>query len=479
MTTTLDPTIRQADITRLRASLDAVIAVPGDVHYDDEVSTWNSSVTLRPAVVIGARTPEDVVTAVAWAVDLGLPVGVNATGHGAVANAAGALLINTSRLSAVSIDVATATATVGAGARIRDVAVAAARYGWACVQGSTSSTGAVGFTLGGGLGVLSRTFGLAADHVLSIDVVTPDGRLRTVDADHTPDLFWALRGGKGNFGVVTSYRTALITRSTCYGGGIFFDGVDAPAVLHHYRHWITGHTDDTSSSVALLRVPADPGLPEPIRGRFVVHVRMGHVGDPAEGARIATAMRRAAPVLLDTLGEIPLAALDMVHLDPPGPVPAHERGCLLDGLPDDAIDAILRQTTPADSPLVLTEIRHLGGAVARPPVAPNAVPGRSSPFALFAIAPAAPPLAEAGPRAVQTLLDAMQPWRSTTNLPNFLGRSTDPTTVAAAWPPETRARLLDIKRAWDPDNLFRLGHALLRTPPRTGTRSATAPPSHD
>ncbi len=461
MTTNLDQAIGHNDIAALRGSLDAVVAVPGDDHYAEEVSTWNNAVSLQPAVVVGARTPKDVITEVNWATDLGLPIGVNATGHGAVANAKGALLINTRRLSAVNIDVTNATATVGAGARLQDVTAAAARYGWACVQGSTGSTGAVGFTLGGGLGVLSRTFGLAADHVLSIDVVTADGQLRTVDAVQTPDLFWALRGGRGNFGVVTSFRTALITRSSCYGGGLFFDGADAAAVLHSYRSWVADHTDDTSSSVALLRLPPDPGLPEPIRGRFVVHVRMGHLGDPAEGARVATAMRWAAPVLLDTLGEMPLSALDMIHLDPPGPMPAHERGCLLDGLSDALIDAVLRQATPPDSPLVLVEIRHLGGAVARPPASPNAVPGRTSPFLLFTITPAVPPLAEAGPRAVQALFDAVQSWRSTTNLPNFLGRSADPDAVAAAWPPETRARLLEVKRAWDPDNLFRLGHALL------------------
>ncbi len=361
MTTYVDRGITAEDVARLRASLDTVVALPAQDAYDEEVSTWNSAVSLRPAIVVGARTPADVVTAVEWAATVGVPVGVNATGHGAVANADGALLINTRRMSEVNVDAATATATVGAGARVRDVTTAAAAHGLACVQGSSGSTGAAGFMLGGGLGVMSRTFGLAADHVLSIDVVTAGGQLRTVDADHDPDLFWALRGGKGNFGVVTSFRTGLFDPSPCYGGGLFFDGADAAAVLHGYRRWITEHTDHTSSSVALLRLPPDPDLPAPIRGRFVAHVRMTHVGDRTEGVRLGHAVRAVAPVLLDTLDEIPMTALDMVHLDPPGPLPAYDRGCLLDALPDSAIDAVLDlAATAAEYPLALQLLPQRG-----------------------------------------------------------------------------------------------------------------------
>jgi hypothetical protein len=389
---------------------------------------------------------------------------VNATGHGAVPNADGALLINTRRLSRITIDPGHATATVGAGARMGDVTAAAARYGLAPVQGSSGSAGAAGFTLGGGLGVLSRRFGLAADRVLSIDVVTSDGRLRTVDADRHPELFWALRGGKGNFGVVTSYRTTLVRLSTFYGGGIFFDGAHAADVLHAYRHWITGLTEQTSASVALLHLPPDPAVPEPIRGRYVVHLRMAHVGDSGEGARLARGIRTAAPVLLDALGDMPTTSLDLVHQDPPAPTPAHERGSLLDQLAPDTIDAVVREASAPGSPLMLAEIRQLGGAIARPPAIPSAVPGRSAPFVLFAIALDIPPLAEAGPRAVASLLEAVRPWRSPVNFPNFLGRSSTPAEVQAAWPDQSQARLLDVKQGWDLANMFRVGHALLAAP---------------
>ena len=376
MTITTDDPFTPGQLASLRSACQGAVSVPGENPYQEEVATWNLAVRLRPALVVGARTTDDVVAAVRWAARLGLAVGVNATGHGAVPNADGALLINTRRLSRITIDPGHATATVGAGARMGDVTAAAARYGLAPVQGSSGSAGAAGFTLGGGLGVLSRRFGLAADRVLSIDVVTSDGRLRTVDADRHPELFWALRGGKGNFGVVTSYRTSLVRLSTFYGGGIFFDGAHAADVLHAYRHWITGLTEQTSTSVALLHLPPDPAVPEPIRGRYVVHLRIAHVGDSGEGARLARGIRSAAPVLLDALGDLPTTSLDLVHQDPPAPTPAHERGSLLDQLTPDTIDAVVREASAPGSPLMLAEIRQLGGAIARPPAIPSAVPGR-------------------------------------------------------------------------------------------------------
>ena len=259
MTITTDDPFTPGELAGLRSACQGAVRVPGEDRYQEEVATWNLAVRLRPDLVVGARTADDVVTAVRWAARLGLAVGVNATGHGAVPNADGALLINTCRLSRITVDPGHATAIVGAGARMGDVTAAAARYGLEPVQGSSGSAGAAGFTLGGGLGVMSRTFGLAADRVLSINVVTSDGQLRTVDADRHPELFWALRGGKGDFGVVTSYRTALERLAAFYGGGIFFDGAHAADVLHVYRHWITGVTERTSASVALLhRRPIPP-----------------------------------------------------------------------------------------------------------------------------------------------------------------------------------------------------------------------------
>lgn len=450
------------DIDELRAAVTSAVWLPGEDGYHRAVSTWNVGVQLRPAAVLSAHTAADVVAGVRWAAQHKMPVGAHATGHGAVANADGALLINTSQLNTVEVDAQARTATVGAGARLAALTAAAAPHGLAALQGSSGSVSVAGFVSGGGLAVLSRTYGLAADHVRSIDVVTADGELHRVDAGHDPDLFWALRGGKGNFGVITAICTSLIPLTSFYGGGIFFDGTDSSAVLHAYRRWIAGHTERTSSSVALLRLPPDPALPDALRGKFVVHVRMAHIGDNDEGARLAAAIRGAAPVLLDMMGEMAAAAMDAVHQDPSGPMPAYEQGCLLDDLTPDTIEAVLARTAAVpDSPLILVEIRHLGGAIARRPDVLSAVPGRDAAFSLFTMAPDVPPSAQAAPAAVAALIAAVTPWRSASALPNFLGRRTDPELVVAAWSADDRERLLAIKQWWDPANLFRLGHAIV------------------
>jgi hypothetical protein len=451
-------------LDQLAAAVGSPVWRPGDAGYGPAVSTWNVAVRLRPAVVVEARTARDVAAAVRWGARHDLPIGPINTGHGAVANAQGGLLVSTRALDSVEVDPVSRVATVGAGARVGALTAAAAPYGLATVQGSTGSVGVGGFVSGGGLGVMSRTFGLAADHVISMDVVTADGELRTVDATHETDLFWALRGGKGNFGIITSIRMSLLPLRSFYGGGIFFDGVHASAVLHAYRTWTSGHSDRTSSSVALLRLPPDPTLPEAIRERFVVHVRMAHAGDSTEGGRQAADIARAAPVLLDRMTEMPAAALDAVHMDPPGPLPFFDRGGLLDRLPAEAIDALVTTVAAPGSPLTLVDLRLMGGAIADPKGEPGAVPGREAAFNLFSLAPDIPPFAQAAPGAVAGLFTALDPWLSDNVLPSFLGRRSDPADVLAAWPVAQRDRLLAVKRHWDPDNRFRLGHALEAAP---------------
>jgi|tagenome__1003787_1003787.scaffolds.fasta_scaffold20982131_4 FAD/FMN-containing dehydrogenase len=450
-----------AHLDQLAAAVGSLVWRPGDAGYDAAVSTWNVARRLTPAVAVEARDARGVAAAVRWAARHDLAIGAHNTGHGAVANAQGALVVSTRALDSVEVDPRSRIATVGAGARVGALTAAAAPHGLATVQGSTGSVGVGGFVSGGGLGVMSRTFGLAADHVVSMDVVTADGTLRTVDATHDADLFWALRGGKGNFGIITSLRMSLLPLRSFYGGGIFFDGAHASAVVHAYRTWTAGHSDRTSSSVALLRLPPDPALPDVIRGRFVVHVRMAHAGDSAEGAGLAADIRRAAPVLLDLMREMPAAALDAVHLDPPGPLPFFDRGGLLDRLPAEAVDALVSTVARPDSPLTLVDLRLMGGAIAAPTGAPSAVPGRDAAFNLFSLVPDVAPFADAAPGAVAGLFAALDPWLSGNALPNFLGRRSDPAAVRAAWPVAQRERLLALKRRWDPDNLFRLGHALV------------------
>jgi FAD/FMN-containing dehydrogenase len=427
-----------------------------------EVAGFNTTYTPRPVAVVGATCADDVAAAVRWAADRGHPVAVQSTGHGLVSDLAGSVLVTTRRLSSVAVDPVARTARVGAGVRWAQVIEAAAPHGLAPLNGSSSGVGVVGYTLGGGLGPMARRYGFAADHVRSVELVTADGAVRRVDAISDPELFWALRGGKGNFGIVTELEFDLVPVASLHGGGVFFPGEAAAALLHAYRTWVETLPEETTTSIALLRLPPLPALPEPLRGRFVVHLRFAHLGPADEGAALLAPMRAVAPAIMDLVGDMPYAAVDSIHMDPVDPMPTWERGATLRALPAEAVDALLAAAGPdVEVPLIMVELRHLGGAVARPAPTPNAVAGRGAAFALFALGPMAGPLVETVPALTQAVVDRMAPWAARGALLNFLG-SAGPDRVRRLWDDADLDRLLAVKRRLDPGGLFSTGHALVR-----------------
>ena len=446
--------------------LSALVAgpvLPGD-HPDAvrEVATFNLAVTHRPAVVVGATDAHDVAAAVRWAASHGLSVGVQATGHGAVLPVTDAVLVSTTRMTAVVVDPARRTASVGAGARWEDVLAAAAPHGLSAVCGSSTQVGVVGFCLGGGMGPLSRQFGFGADRVRALEVVTADGRVRHVDADHEPDLFWALRGGKGNFGLVTAIELDLVPVAQVYAGGVFFAAGSAADVLRSFRSWAPTLPDHASASVALLQLPPLEALPEPIRGQYVAHLRFAVNGSAQEGEELLSPMLEAGEVLLSRVGDLPVTAIDDLHQDPRDPMPVWERGALLGSLTAETVDALLRTAGPGSgSPLAMVEVRLMGGALGRQPAVPNAVSGREGAFSLLTLGVLAPGLGDAVVEAGSAVHDALAPWCTGTVPVNWLGDAETPEAVARAWRPEVHARLLRIKQQVDPANLFRHGHRLV------------------
>lgn len=401
------------DLSRLAADLSGPLFRPYDVGYADEIAGCNTAVVHRPVVVVGAATATDVATALRYAATHRLPVAVRATGHGATMPFESGMLISTRRLDAVSVDSVARTATMAAGVRWREVINAAAQHGLAPLSGSSSDVGAVGYTLGGGLPVMCRTFGFAADHVLGADLVTADGVLRRIDADHEPDLLWALCGGKGNLGVVTAITIALVPVRTVPGGGTFYAADDIPAVLHAYLDWAETMPEQMSTSVAILRLPPAPQLPEPIRGRTMAHVRVCHVGDAGDGERLVAPIRAVAPAVLDSLQEMPYTAVDAIHADPDHPVPFCQRGSLLQEFTHGTVDALLAVAGPqVHAPLMACELRQLGGALRRGPAAGNGVAGRGAAYSLNAVGRLAPDTVDSGPAAVDAVIDATRPWSS-------------------------------------------------------------------
>ncbi|PVZ05889.1 FAD-binding oxidoreductase [Actinomycetospora cinnamomea] len=428
---------------------------PEDAEFTAAVAPFVTTLTPRPDLVVAARSPGDVVAAVRWAGAEGRPVTVQATGHQLVSDLAGSVLISTRDLDGVRVDPVARTAVVGGGARWKQVIAASAPHGLAPVSGSSSNVGVAGFCLGGGHGPLSRAFGTGADQVRRIRVVTADGIERDVDATREPDLFAVMCGGKAGFGVVTEIEIALHPVSRLYGGGIFFPGEASPQVLHAWREWIATLPDEASSSVALLRLPPDPSLPPPLQGAFVAHLRFAYLGTAEEGAALLAPMRAVAEPVADMVDEMPFAAIDAIHADPTEPMPVWDDSATLSELPAEAVDALLAAAGPGvDTPLIIAELRQLGGAIARrPDRAHDAVAGRDAGFTLYALAPMFPPVAAIAPAATRAVVDALRP-RVDGGLPNFQGLASGGR-LGALWDAETLAWLTSVREQYDPAGMFR------------------------
>jgi FAD/FMN-containing dehydrogenase len=458
---------RTRHAAELAETVEGPVFLPGVPGYTEEAASFDRSVEHRPALIVGALHAGDVAAAVRFAGERGLGVAVQATGHGvAVPADGGALLITTRRMNRHRVDPARRTAWLEAGVLWQDVIATAATHGLAPLSGSAPFVGAVSYILGGGIGVLARRYGYAADHVRSIRVVTADGELRTASEQENPELFWALRGGKGNFGVVTALEADLVEVPRIYAGGIFFPAESTRDVLHVYRRWVVDAPDELSSSFLMTRWPDEPLVPAAIRGRFALHVRLSYSGSPQEGARLVEPLRKVAPPLLDTVTDIPYAKVGTVHNDPPAAGSYHINTLQLTDLAYDTVEAILHLAGPEPrSPLGL-EIRHLGGALARPPATANAVAHTTNPFQVYSAGVLGIGDDDSVYAAQEQVVKALHGWDSGMRTLNFMAgvAHASPEDVRQAFTGEAYARLVDVKTTWDPQNMFRFNHNI---PPRS------------
>lgn len=440
--------------SELDALTTGTVAIEGDADYEALVSPWNLAVPIRPAAVLAARTAQDVVEAVRFANRHGLVVTPQATGHGPIAELVGELLIDTKGLDECVVH-PEGWARVGAGVKWLRVVEAAAPFGLAPLSGSITDVGVVGYTTGGGLGPMARTYGLAIDRIRAFEVVTGDGILRRVTPTDHPELFFGLRGGKGMLGIVTAVEFDLVRQPTFYGGSLWFDAADAATVIERWRYWSSGLPEAGTTSFALFQLPAMPGVPPQLADRLTLSVRYVWTGDPVEGERRFQVLRQAAPVLLDDVSEKPYAAIDSVHTDPLDPTPAHEAAAVLTGLPDEAVERLLSLAGPGSaSPQILVEVRHLGGAIARPGQHDSAFCSRDAAYALLSVGIAGTPgVAEHG----EAMLAALRPWSGPHRMPNFTFDSAD---LHGAYDERTRARLREAIRVYDPNGVIAMGRVL-------------------
>ncbi|MCM6778791.1 FAD-binding oxidoreductase [Nocardia sp. CDC159] len=422
----------------------------GEDGYDAEIAGFQTAYTHRPAVVVGAAHAEDVRAAVEYAARHGLPIGVQATGHGLSVALDGGVLISTRRMTDIGVDPAARTARVAAGVRSGALVEAAAAHGLAPRSGSSPSVGVIGYHLGGGLGILARTFGYAADHVRAIELVTADGRLRRlVPGD---ELFGAVLGSGGNFGVVTALELELIPLTTVYGGRLVFDTALAESALEVWRRWTRTVPEEMTSAITLMTMPDVPVIPEPLRGRYIATINIAHTGPAEEGERLVEPLRRIGEPLADELREMPYAESHAIYRDPDFPHAYTATNVLLSELNADAARAFLDVTGPDVPVAVVAGFRHLGGALRRAGAA--TIDHRDAEYiARFITEPG-----EGAVRAQHELIaKTLSPWTVGHNL-NFLygaGEWADEDQTRAGYTQHTYARLAALKSKYDPANLFR------------------------
>jgi hypothetical protein len=403
----------------------------------------------------------DVRAVVDYARGNGLRVAIQGTGHGAapLAPLDDVILLRTGRMDGVEIDAAAARARVEAGALWGEVAVRAGEQGLAPLAGSSPDVGVVGYTLGGGVGWLTRRYGLACNSVVAIEVVTADGEEVRVDHDREADLFWALRGGGGSFAAVTALEFTLYPVAEVFAGMLVWPaelGADAVAA---YRAWTRNAPDEASSAFRYLNLPPLPEIPEPLRGRSVVAFDAAYLGPAEEGDELLRPLRETGQTLVDTFGRIPAAELRHLHGDPEQPSPGIVESRMLRELNPEALEAYVAVGGPASgSPLLGLELRHLGGAVSEAPPGAGALGSLEGEFILGGVGLAtSPDSVRAIKGHLAAVTEAMTPWAVDSSLLNFSERSVDLEPVFGSG---TYGRLREVKSRYDAEDLFLANHPI-------------------
>ncbi|HEY1274606.1 MAG TPA: FAD-binding oxidoreductase [Thermoleophilaceae bacterium] len=433
---------------------------PGDTGYDAARQAFNLTVDQRPALIAFPRHEVDVMAVVQYARSEGLQVATQRTGHNAgplAPSLEDAVLLKTSAMKGAEIDPVERKARVRAGAQWMDVSDPASEHGLAALCGSARDIGIVGYSLGGGLGFLGRKHGLQANSVTAIELVTADGELIRVDHDNEVELFWALRGGGGNFGVVTAMEFDLYEAPEIYAGALFFPYEQSSEAFHAWREWTATAPEEITTTIRMLRFPPLPELPDFLRGQAYALVDGAFLGSEADGAEILKPLRDLGPVI-DTFAMVPPAALGYLHMDPDQPAPFTSDHAMLRDLPAQAIDELIAAVGPGTGDAVdIVELRHLGGALGRGGDGNGALAKFDDPYLMFAGTILMDEARHAPARAgFDRLITAMAPWQGGRYF-NFVE---EPIDLARVYDADTYARLRAVKAGVDPDELFLANHQI-------------------
>ena len=446
----------------LRTLLSGQVITADDAAYDASRQVFNAAVDRRPAVIVRADDAADVARTVTYARERGIELAVRSGGHGFAGHGVtdGGVLLDLSGLRDLAIDVDGRTAWAQAGLTTGEYTAAAAAHGLVTGFGDTPSVGIGGITLGGGLGFLSRKHGLTIDHVLAAEVVTADGDVLEVDAERHPDLFWALRGGGGNFGVVTRLRYRLHEVREVLGGMLILPA--DPQVLPRFVEFADAAPDELSTVAMVMVAPPAPFIPAEAHGRLVLLVLLVYAGDPEAGQRAVAPLRSIATPISDGLAAMPYTGMFEEEAGPPR-VGVTVRSTFLDDFDTRTADIVFEQLAGSTAAMSNTQIRVMGGAVGRVPVDATAFAHRGRRMMIGVGAGFMDPAEAATHEAwLDGYLAALRPAASGAFV-NFM-RDEGPARVREAYPGGTYERLRAVKRRYDPDNLFRLNQNIPPAP---------------
>ncbi len=449
----------RVDPARLARELEGDVVLPEDGDWDAARQAWNLAVDQRPVAVVFPESADDVAAAVRFAAENDIRIAFNAGGHnaGTIDWSRPALLLKTERMTRIEIDPGRSRARVDAGVLGKPLAQAAGEHGLCFLSGTSPDVGVIGYALGGGFSWMIRKYGLAANSVLAVELVTAEGRRVRADAQHEPDLFWAVRGGGGNFGAVTAIELELYPVPEIYAGCLFWPIERATEILTAWRAWVDTVPDECESIGRMLQLPDVPFLPDHVRGRSFVLVEPAFVGSESDGAALVQPLRDLAPEL-DTVAMMPTSELSLVNMDPDFPLPYEGDGILLDDFPPAAIETMVE--TFVGSPLLHVEVRHLGGALRSDSPDHGCVATIDQPFILFTFGLAADrSMKQAVAQNVERVLEGLAPWDSGRRYLNFAESRVDPRSLFSD---ESYERLRAIRARYDPRGIFVANHVIPR-----------------
>jgi hypothetical protein len=441
--------------------LEGKVVTPEQGAWETARRAWNLAVDQLPAAIVYPESAPDVSAATSLATDMGLRIAAQGTGHNAApfGDLSDTVLVKTERMRGVQIDPISRVARVEAGVLSLELVEAAAAHGLATLAGSSPDVGVIGYTLGGGMSWLGRKLGLAANNVVAVELVTADGSVVRADRESEPDLFWALRGGGGNFGVVTALEVRLFPITEVYAGILWYPLEAGEEVLCAWMELAEGEIPDELTTVGrLVSLPPIPEIPEEIRGKSFAVVEVIHAGDPVSADALLQPLRALGPIN-DTIGRMTMPELSHLHMDPEQPVPGVGDGMMLGELTSAAITDLFDVAGPnTELPLLSIEMRHLDGELGRARPDNGALASIEARYAMYAVGIAPVPEAVAPTGAqVEAVKQALLPWSARQMYLNFAETVRDAGTF---WGEHAYRRLRRIKARVDPGELLRANHPI-------------------